>query len=37
VEDRVGTAHEVEMVDAMVTSLEEIGAPRDLLERVGLS
>jgi arylsulfatase A-like enzyme len=37
VEDRAGTSDEAEMVDAMAITLKEIGAPRDLLERVGLS
>jgi arylsulfatase A-like enzyme len=36
-EDRTGTADEVEMLDAMAGTLTEISAPRDLLERIGIT
>jgi hypothetical protein len=36
-EDRTGTVDEAEMRDAMATMLEEISAPEELLERVGLA
>ena len=36
-EDLAGTAHEGEMADALAGELRRIGAPTDLLERIGLS
>jgi arylsulfatase A-like enzyme len=36
-ENRVGETEEAEMLDAIATQLEEISAPADLLERIGIA